>query len=140
MAIAVPGELQERGMQGLHGVRGRSVIFLQTIARADVPWRPVERRLPCQVNFTKVRNVCNVRNVCKACKVSKACKVRTMRTMRDMWTRPFCSRVQGYRSVGPIMTSKPIQSQFGFSDIQIEPGIFDGLDSGAVAVLIHVSF
>ena len=58
----------------------------------------------------------------------------------DVWTRTFCSRVQGYRSVGPIMTSKPIQSQFDFLDIQIEPGIFDGLDSGAVAVLIHVSF
>ena len=76
-------------------------------------------------------NVCNVRNACEACKV---------RTMRTMCNRPFCPRVQGYRSVGPIMTSKPIQSQFGFSDIQIEPGIFDGLDSGAVAVLIHVSF
>ena len=75
--------------------------------------------------------------------MSKACKVRTMRTMRTMWNvwnRTFCPRVQGYRSVGPIMTSKPIQSQFGFLDIQIEPGIFDGLDSGAVAVLIHVSF
>ena len=58
----------------------------------------------------------------------------------DVWTRTFCPRVQGYRSVGPIMTSKPIQSQFDFLDIQIEPGIFDGLDSGAVAVLIHVSF
>ena len=79
----------------------------------------------------------NCRNVSK---VSKACKVRTMRTMWNMSTRPFCSRVQGYRSVGPIMTSKPIQSQFDFLDIQIEPGIFDGLDSGAVAVLIHVSF
>ena len=88
-------------------------------------------------------NVCNVRNVCKACKACeacKACKVRTMWTMRTMCNRPFCPRVQGYRSVGPIMTSKPIQSQFDFLDIQIEPGIFDGLDSGAVAVLIHVSF
>ena len=82
-------------------------------------------------------NMCNVRNVCKAC---KACKVRTMWTMRTMCNRPFCPRVQGCRSVGPIMTSKPIQSQFDFLDIQIEPGIFDGLDSGAVAVLIHVSF
>ena len=90
-----------------------------------MPWRLVEWRLPCQVNFTKVRNVCNVRNVCK---------------VRDVWTRTFCSRVLWYRSVGPIMTSKPIQSQFDFLDIQIEPGIFDGLDSGAVAVLIHVSF
>ena len=82
-------------------------------------------------NMCNMCNVCNVRNVCKACKV---------RTMRTMCNRPFCSRVQGYRSVGPIMTSKPIQSQFDFLDIQIEPGIFDGLDSGAVAVLIHVSF
>ena len=122
------------------GVRGARWTQIDAIARADVPWRPVERRLPCQVNFTKVRNVCNVRNVCKACKESKACKVRTMRTMWNMCNRPFCPRAQGYRSVGPIMTSKPIQSQFGFSDIQIEPGIFDGLDSGAVAVLIHVSF
>ena len=104
---------------------------IDAIARADVPWRPVEWRLPCQVNC---------RNVCKACKVRNVCKVTTMKTMWNVWTRPFCSRVQGYRSVGPIMTSKPIQSQFGFSDIQIEPGIFDGLDSGAVAVLIHVSF
>ena len=78
-----------------------------------------------------VCNVCNVRNVCKESKV---------RTMRTMCNRPFCPRVQGCRSVGPIMTSKPIQSQFDFLDIQIEPGIFDGLDSGAVAVLIHVSF
>ena len=96
-----------------------------------MPCRPVERRLPCQMNCR------NMRNVSRVCKVSKACKVKTM---WNMCNRPFCSRVQGYRSVGPIMTSKPIQSQFGFSDIQIEPGIFDGLDSGAVAVLIHVSF
>ena len=82
-------------------------------------------------NMRNVSRVCNVRNVCKACKV---------KTMWNMCNRPFCPRVQGYRSVGPIMTSKPIQSQFDFLDIQIEPGIFDGLDSGAVAVLIHVSF
>ena len=87
--------------------------------------------MPCQMNCRNVRNVS---------KVSKACKVTTMWTMWNMCNRPFCPRVQGYRSVGPIMTSKPIQSQFDFLDIQIEPGIFDGLDSGAVAVLIHVSF
>lgn len=92
------------------------------------------------MNMCNMCNVRNVRNVCKACKACEACKVRTMRTMRTMCNHPFCPRVQGYRSVGPIMTSKTIQSQFGFSDIQIEPGIFDGLDSGAVAVLIHVSF
>ena len=89
------------------------------------------------MNMCNMCNVRNVRNVCKAC---KACEVRTMRTMRTMCNRPFCPRVQGCRSVGPIMTLKPIQSQFDFLDIQIEPGIFDGLDSGAVAVLIHVSF
>ena len=72
--------------------------------------------------------------------MSRVCKVRNVCNVRNMCTCPFCSRVQGYRSVGPIMTSKPIQSQFDFLDIQIEPGIFDGLDSGAVAVLIHVSF
>ena len=91
-------------------------------------------------NMCNVRNVRNVCKACKACEACEACKVRTMRTMRTMCNRPFCSRVQGYRSVGPIMTSKQIQSQFDFLDIQIEPGIFDGLDSGAVAVLIHVSF
>ena len=113
------------------GVRVARWTQIGAIERVNVPWRPVEWRLPCQVNC---------RNVCKACKESKACKVRTMRTMWNVWPRTFCSRVQGCRSVGPIMTLKPIQSQFGFSDIQIEPGIFDGLDSGAVAVLIHVSF
>ena len=46
---------------------------IDAIARADMPWRLVERRLPCQMNC---------RNVSK---VSKACKVRTMRTMRTMW-------------------------------------------------------
>ena len=57
-AIALSDGLQERGMQCLHGrvwsVGGRLVIFLQTIARADVPWRPVESRLGCKVNCRKV--------------------------------------------------------------------------------------
>ena len=113
-AIALSGELQERGMQCLHGcawpvgripenhrasgcalecclegfgsldghklmpsrericpgvlsggVRVARWTQIDAIARADVPCRPVEWRLPCQVNFTKVRNVCNMRNVCK---------------------------------------------------------------------------
>ena len=116
------------------GVRDARWTQIDAIARADVPGRPVERRLPCQMNCR------NMRNVSRVCKVRNVCKVTTMRTMWNVWTRTFCPSVQGYRSVGPIMTSKPIQSQFDFLDIQIEPGIFDGLDSGAVAVLIHVSF
>ena len=67
-----------------------------------MPGRPVERRLPCQMNCR------NMRNVSRVCKVWNVCKVTTMRTMWNVWTRTFCSRVQGYRSVGPIMTSKPI--------------------------------
>ena len=59
MAIALSGDLQERGMQGLHGLVWQfcvsSAIFLQNIARADVPWRPVEWRLPCQMNCRNLR-------------------------------------------------------------------------------------
>ena len=58
MAIAVPDELQESVGLGtnraLRTVRGRSAEFLKIIARADVPWRPVEWRLPCQMNCRKV--------------------------------------------------------------------------------------
>ena len=50
MAIAVTDELQESvgsdSNRALRAVCGRQVFFLQTIARADVPWRPVEWRLP----------------------------------------------------------------------------------------------
>ena len=45
MAIAVTDELQESVGQGtnqaLRAVCGRQVFFLQTIARADVPWSDV---------------------------------------------------------------------------------------------------
>ena len=58
MAIAMSDELQEREGLGanraLRAVRGRSGFFLLIIARADVPWRPVEWRLPCQMNCRKV--------------------------------------------------------------------------------------
>ena len=57
MAIAVPDELQESEGAGsdraLTAVCGSSETFLQIIARVDVPWRPVERRLPCQMNCRK---------------------------------------------------------------------------------------
>ena len=47
MAIAVSDELQKSGGLGtnraLTAVRGRSGFFLQTIARADVPWSAVWR-------------------------------------------------------------------------------------------------
>ena len=47
MAIAVPDELQESVGPGtnrtLTAVCGRSGFFLQTIARADVPWSDVWR-------------------------------------------------------------------------------------------------
>ena len=50
MAIAVTDELQESVGPGtnraLRAVCGRSGFFLLIIARADVPWRPVEWRLP----------------------------------------------------------------------------------------------
>ena len=59
MAIAVTDELQESVGQGtnqaLRAVCGRQVFFLQTIARADVPWRGPEGRFGCQVNFRKAR-------------------------------------------------------------------------------------
>ena len=32
------------------GVRGARWTQIDAIARADVPWRPVEWRLPCQMN------------------------------------------------------------------------------------------
>ena len=35
------------------GVRGARWTQINAIARADVPWRPVERRLPCQMNCRK---------------------------------------------------------------------------------------
>ena len=64
MAIALPGELQESVGTGfdraqpstnraLRAVCGRSLIFLQTIARADMPWRGLEGRFGCQVNCRK---------------------------------------------------------------------------------------
>ena len=37
------------------GVRGARWTQIDAIAQADVPWRPVERRLPCQVNCRKAR-------------------------------------------------------------------------------------
>ena len=36
------------------GVRAARWTQIDAIARADVPWRPVERRLPCQMNCRKV--------------------------------------------------------------------------------------
>ena len=36
------------------GVRDARWTQIDAIARADVPWRPVERRLPCQMNCRKV--------------------------------------------------------------------------------------
>ena len=36
------------------GVRGARWTQIDAIAQADVPWRPVERRLPCQMNCRKV--------------------------------------------------------------------------------------
>ena len=36
------------------GVRGARWTQIGAIARADVPWRPVEWRLPCQMNCRKV--------------------------------------------------------------------------------------
>ena len=60
MAIAVSDELQESVGPGsdraLTAVRGRSAEFLLIIARADVPCRALEGRLPCQVNCRNVRN------------------------------------------------------------------------------------
>ena len=54
MAIAVPDELQEREGPGtnraLRALCSRSASFRQIIARADMPWRPVEWPLPCQMN------------------------------------------------------------------------------------------
>ena len=41
------------------GVRGARWTQINAIARADVPWRPVERRLPCQMNCRK--------GECRAC-------------------------------------------------------------------------
>ena len=50
MAIAVTDELQESvgsdSNRALRAVCGRQVFFLQTIARANVPWRSLEWRLP----------------------------------------------------------------------------------------------
>ena len=50
MAIAVTDEVQESvgsdSNRALRAVCGRSGFFLQTIARADVPWRSLEWRLP----------------------------------------------------------------------------------------------
>ena len=37
------------------GVRGARWTQIDAIAQADVPWRPVEWRLPCQVNCRKAR-------------------------------------------------------------------------------------
>ena len=36
------------------GVRAARWTQIDAIAHADVPWRPVERRLPCQMNCRKV--------------------------------------------------------------------------------------
>ena len=36
------------------GVRGARWTQIDAIAQADVRWRPVERRLPCQMNCRKV--------------------------------------------------------------------------------------
>ena len=36
------------------GVRGARWTQIDAIARADMPWRPVEWRLPCQMNRRKV--------------------------------------------------------------------------------------
>ena len=38
------------------GVRGARWTQIDAIARADVPCRPLERRLPCQMNCRKARN------------------------------------------------------------------------------------
>ena len=37
------------------GVRVARWTQIDAIARADVPWRPVERRLPCQMNCRNTR-------------------------------------------------------------------------------------
>ena len=59
MAIALSDELQESVGPGtnraLRALCSRSASFRQTIALADVPWRPVEWRLPCQMNCRKAR-------------------------------------------------------------------------------------
>ena len=38
------------------GVRGARWTQIDAIARADMPWRPVEWRLPCQMNCRNVRD------------------------------------------------------------------------------------
>ena len=57
MAIAMSDELQESVGPGtnraVRAVCGSSAEFLKIIARADVPWSPVEWRLPCQMNCRK---------------------------------------------------------------------------------------
>ena len=60
MAIALSDELQEsvgpdsnRALRALTAVCGRSVIFLQNIARVNVPWRALEGRFGCQMNCRK---------------------------------------------------------------------------------------
>ena len=57
MAIAVSDELQEREGLGtnraLTAVCGRSVIFQQIIARADVPWSDVWRGSRCSMDTNR---------------------------------------------------------------------------------------
>ena len=57
MAIAVTDELQESVRQGtnraLRAVCGRQVFFLQTIARADVPWSAVWRGSRCSIDTNR---------------------------------------------------------------------------------------
>ena len=52
-AIAVPGDLQERGCRTCTAVRGSSAIFQQIIARADVPWSDARRGLLCSMDTNR---------------------------------------------------------------------------------------
>ena len=46
------------------GVRGARWTQIGAIARADVPWRSVEWRLPCQMNSKKVKVLAAQRTFC----------------------------------------------------------------------------
>lgn len=46
------------------GVRGARWTQMGAIAHADMPWRPAERRLPCQMNSKKVKVLAAQRTFC----------------------------------------------------------------------------
>ena len=54
MAIRVPGEFHEKSGTGSEGCVQQVGELPANIARNDMPWEPVEWRLPSQMNCRKV--------------------------------------------------------------------------------------